>query len=270
MRQIVTYPTGSLYRPSPGICFVGLRESRAHVRVAYCLAAVSPFEHNRAMVRLLVLLFAFVIVAHEAVGEQRIIGQASVIDGDTLEIHGTRIRLHGIDAPESEQLCIAKDKKFRCGQRAALALSDKIGNSTVSCDPRDIDRYNRVVAVCSAGGENLNGWLVASGWAMAYRHYSTDYIPHEQRASAAKLGIWQGAFVPPWDWRQGKRLKANEVQQSGDCLIKGNISVSSGERIYHVPGGQYYDRTKISPSKGERWFCSEAEAQAAGWRRSKR
>lgn len=222
------------------------------------------------MLRLLTFLLAFVVVAPEVSGEQRIVGQASVIDGDTIEIHGTRIRMHGIDSPESGQLCVIKEKKDRCGQSAALALSDKIGNSTVSCDPRDKDRYGRVVAVCSANNEDLNAWMVAQGWAMAYRKYSTDYVKQEERASAAKLGIWQGEFVPPWDWRQGKRLKANEVQQSGDCVIKGNISVSSGERIYHVPGGQYYDRTKISPSKGERWFCSEAEAQAAGWRRSKR
>lgn len=200
-----------------------------------------------------------------------IVGRASVIDGDTLEIHGTRIRLHGIDAPESDQLCSVGRKKSRCGQKSALALADKIGSRTVSCDPRDVDRYNRVVAVCSAGGEDLNAWMVASGWAIAYRYYSTDYIQQEEKASASKLGIWQGDFVPPWEWRQGERLAGNEVQQQPkNCVIKGNISINTGERIYHVPGGYYYDRTKITTSKGERWFCSEAEARAAGWRRSKR
>ncbi len=74
--------------------------------------------------------------------------------------------------------------------------------------------------------------------------------------------------MKPWDWRRGKRIVAN-YNASGQSLIKVNIS-RSGERIYHAPGGQYYDRTKIDPSKGERWFCSEAEATAAGWRRSKR
>lgn len=200
-----------------------------------------------------------------------IIGQASVIDGDTLEIHGTRIRLHGVDAPESNQLCMIQSSKSRCGQRASLALSDKIGGGVVSCTPRDMDRYGRVVAVCHAHGEDLNGWMVASGWAMAYRDYSADYVQQEQRATAAKVGIWQGEFVPPWDWRRGTRLAAEQVEArpSGACDIKGNIS-SSGERIYHVPGGEYYPPTKISPSKGERWFCSESEAQAAGWRRSRR
>lgn len=134
-----------------------------------------------------------------------------------------------------------------------------------------MDRYGRIVSVCHAHGEDLNGWMVANGWAMAYRDYSRDYVQQEQSAAAAKVGIWQGDFVPPWEWRRGKRLAAEQpqVDNSGACNIKGNIS-SSGEHIYHVPGGEYYSRTKISPSKGERWFCSEAEARAAGWRKSKR
>ena len=73
-------------------------------------------------------------------------------------------------------------------------------------------------------------------------------------ALATMFGLWQGDFAALWD----------------DCRIKGNISTQSGERIYHVPGGQYYGRTGITTSKGERWFCSEAEARAAGWRRSRR
>lgn len=223
------------------------------------------------MIRLLALFAVFFTIVHGAAGAESLTGRASVIDGDTLDIHGTRIRLHGIDAPESGQFCSVAGKKTRCGQQAALALADRIGSRTVSCDPRDRDRYNRVVAICYARDEDLNAWMVATGWAMAYRYYSTDYVQQEERASASKLGIWQGDFVPPWDWRKGTRLAGNEVeQQPKNCVIKGNISISSGERIYHVPGGYYYDRTKITTSKGERWFCSEAEARAAGWRRSKR
>src|SRR5262245_4941136 len=96
-------------------------------------------------------------------------GQASVIDGDTLEIHAQRIRLLGIDAPESPQYCYFPDgKKWRCGQTAALQLQDFIGNKTVTCEKKGKDRYRRIVAVCFAGGDDLGAWLVENGWALAY------------------------------------------------------------------------------------------------------
>jgi len=136
---------------------------------------------------------------------QPIVGRASVIDGDTIEIHGTRIRLFGIDAPEGGQTCNAQGKAYRCGQKAALALSDRIGGKTVECRPKDRDRYGRVVAVCLVDGEDINGWMVAQGWALAYRYYSLDYVRQEQHAESAKAGMWHGQFVPPWDWRRGTR-----------------------------------------------------------------
>ncbi len=205
-------------------------------------------------------------------------GQARVVDGDTLEIGGTRIRLFGIDAPERLQGCQAGGELWLCGGLAKLRLQDRLSGHTVVCEERDRDRHGRIVAVCRAGGEDLNAWMVSEGWALAYRKYSEAYVDEEARAQAARVGVWRGEFVPPWDWRQGKRLppappgprprQGSKEGDSGGCLIKGNIS-RSGERIYHVPGGYYYDQTEIDPSKGERWFCSEAEARAAGWRRSR-
>ena len=138
----------------------------------------------------------------------------------------------------------------------------------VACEDLGRDRYKRIIARCTVAGEDLEEWMVANGWALAYRRYSLDYVDQEAEAQAARRGIWAGEFVKPWEWRRGKRIAAND-NAVGQCRIKGNIS-RSGERIYHIPGGQYYDRTKINPSKSERWFCSEAEAIAAGWRRSKR
>ncbi len=231
------------------------------------------------MHRFLVGLSSLVMlsIAPAAFAAADIIGQASVIDGDTIEIHGQRIRLFGIDAPEHDQLCEAGGHQYRCGQQASLALSDQIGSKSVDCVPRDVDQYGRVVAVCSVTGEDLNAWMVRHGWALAYRHYSTAYVPDEDTARMAGGGIWRGTFDAPWDWRRGQRRSAAHVQSqplvtsgttTGQCLIKGNIS-SKGERIYHVPGGEYYDATRIDTSKGERWFCTEAEAVAAGWRRSK-
>ncbi len=186
-------------------------------------------------------------------------GVASVIDGDTLEIHGQRIRLHGIDAPESQQLCRLDGKSWQCGEVAANALADKIARRSVTCEDLGRDRYKRIIARCAVAGEDIGAWMVSQGLALAYRRYSRDYVDQEAEAQAARRGIWASEFVKPWEWRRGKRIVAND-NAVGQCRIKGNIS-RSGERIYHVPGGQYYDRTKIDLSKGERWFCSEAEAR---------
>ena len=221
--------------------------------------------------RLRHLIFAS-LVAASAVGtaaaESPVIGVASVIDGATLEIHDQRIRLHGIDAPESGQSCEKDGRQYRCGQQAALALADKIGWAPIRCEQRDIDRYKRIVAVCRLGAEDLNGWMVRLGWAIAYRQYSRDYVDDESAAQAAKAGIWAGRFIEPSKWRRGDRLQAEKKPAAVACQIKGNIS-RSGERIFHVPGGRDYGLTRIDESKGERWFCSEDEARKAGWRRSR-
>ena len=203
-------------------------------------------------------------------------GPARVVDGDTLEVRGTRVRLHGIDAPESKQRCRSAQRTWSCGHEVTRALARRIGSRTVACEERDQDRYGRIVAVCRVGVEDVNAWMVAEGWAFAYRRYSTQYVAEETVAKVAKRGIWRGDVVAPWEWRKGKRLAgtrnsghtAASRQGAGRCTIKGNIG-KSGTRIYHVPGGRFYDRTRIDASKGERWFCTEAEARATGWRRSR-
>lgn len=218
----------------------------------------------------LILIWGAICLASHSVHAE-IVGRASVVDGDTIEIRRERIRLFGIDAPEGQQRCHINEKPWRCGQHSAFALANLIGRAWVRCVEKDRDRYGRIVAVCFLGQKDINAWMVEQGWAVAYRHFAKDYIGHERRAAASKRGLWQGQFVAPWDWRRGKRLAATGKTKKAKkpCLIKGNIS-RSGERIYHVPGGQYYSRTRINTSKGERWFCTEGEARAAGWRRSKR
>ena len=204
-------------------------------------------------------------------------GWARVIDGDTIEVGGARVRLHGVDAPESGQSCLANGQRWPCGQRATRALDRHIGGRSVACEERDRDRYGRVVAVCRHAGRDVNAWLVAQGWALAYRRYSGAYVDGEEAARAARRGVWRGEFVVPWDWRRGERLGTRnrgtprtDKDTRGGCNIKGNISYNSGRRIYHMPGERGYARTRINPSRGERWFCSEAEARAAGWRRAGR
>ena len=137
--------------------------------------------------------------------EKQIVGVASVIDGDTIEIHGQRIRLHGIDAPESKQLCVVDGKPWRCGAEAANRISETIGRKTVLCDWRDKDRYGRVVAVCSVDGKDLNAWMVSEGLAVAYRKYSADYVGQEDEAKVGRRGVWASEFDMPWDWRKTKK-----------------------------------------------------------------
>ena len=214
-----------------------------------------------------------------------IAGRARVIDGDTLEVGAVRIRLFGVDAPESAQRCLAGSRRWPCGEQATRALVGRIDGRSVACEERDQDRYGRIVAVCRYGGQDVNAWLVREGWAMAYRRYSSAYASEEASAKAAKRGVWRGEFVPPWDWRRGDRLKSASrgdrvkatrdaprvaARDRGNCNIKGNISHNSGKHIYHMPGDRDYERTRISTSRGERYFCSEAEARAAGWRRAGR
>ena len=131
-----------------------------------------------------------------------------IIDADTLEVAGQRVRLQGIDAPESAQSCRrATGQRYRCGDHATQALRTRIGTDAVVCTIEGRDRYNRALGICyTADGTDLNGWLVRQGHALAYRRYSPTYVPQEDHARAARAGIWAGEFVPPWRWRRGDRL----------------------------------------------------------------
>lgn len=151
------------------------------------------------------LACAFLLLTTAAHAEP-IAGQATVIDADTIEIHGERVRLNGVDAPESRQECERADgSSYRCGKDAAFALSDFIARGTVFCERRGVDRYKRTIAACQVRGQDIGSWLVRSGHALAFRRYSRDYVSDEVVAQAAKAGVWQGRFVPPWDWRKGVR-----------------------------------------------------------------
>jgi len=117
-------------------------------------------------------------------------GKPRVIDGDTIEIAGERIRLNGIDTPEARQTCLDEaGKRWRCGQEATFALANMIGNHWITCKGDKRDKYNRLIAICFAGPYDLNAKMVRQGWALAYRKYSTDYIAEEAEAKAQKLGL---------------------------------------------------------------------------------
>jgi endonuclease YncB( thermonuclease family) len=203
-------------------------------------------------------------------------GPPLVIDGDTLEIAGQRVRLFGIDAPELSQTWSRSGQAWECGKAAREHLAGMISTAEVTCSGAEKDTYGRLVAVCQVSGVDLNRALVAEGWATAFRRYSDRYRADETRAQAAKLGIWRSSFVRPEEYRtavttpEERRVApqrhaaptpANAARAQG-CVIKGNHS-RRGEWIYHLPGMPYYAQTRA-----EAMFCSEAEARAAGYRRA--
>ena len=140
-----------------------------------------------------------------------ITGQARIIDGDTLQIAGKRIRLHGIDTPELRQFCTFNPRKWPCGVRAKEALVALIGGQQIRCEKQDMDRYGRIVAVCFANEINLNASLVAGGWGLAYRRYSKDYVDEENEARKNHRGMWRGSFISPWEWRHQRRFFKRKV-----------------------------------------------------------
>ncbi|MFT3989008.1 thermonuclease family protein [Aestuariivirga sp.] len=194
-------------------------------------------------------------------------GPAYVIDGDTLDVSGVRVRLYGIDAAESRQRCVAPGRKFVRPGDQAIAQIGRMAKGGIACQGSEHDQYGRLLAVCvTAQGEDINRALVRQGFAWAFVRYSTTYLAEQKQAQAEGLGIWQMACDTPWDFRE-KRWEATAQKAVEGCPIKGNISGNG--RIYHMPWDRFYASTKIDTSKGERWFCNEAEAQAAGWRRAR-
>lgn len=129
-----------------------------------------------------------------------------VVDGDSLRLKGNDIRLYGIDAPEYRQSCkLANGKSYQCGRDAKRFLRKLIAGQSVKCRQIDIDRYNREVAICTAGKIELNLAMVKNGWAVAYLNHSFNYAKAERLAHKARLGIWRGKFVEPEDWRAENR-----------------------------------------------------------------
>jgi endonuclease YncB( thermonuclease family) len=219
-----------------------------------------------------------------------LMGVPRIVDGDTLAIGATKVRLEGIDAPETDQFCLnATGVRWTCGIEARDQLVAHVAGQEISCTSSGIDAYKRTLGTCRLAGEDLNGWMVQEGWALAYVKYSSVYAHAEQDARTHQRGLWQGAFIAPWDWRHRNNKtvilgafsvpinaqsmllprSATEGAPSPDCIIKGNAS-RNGERIYHMPDQRFYPRIRMDIGDGRRWFCTAEEAEAAGWRRALR
>lgn len=137
---------------------------------------------------------------------QTLSGSARIVDGDTLEVAGQRIRLWGIDAPERGQTCGGRDGRiYECGRDAAAVLAE-LARGRVVCEPRERDRYGRIVAVCRTDAGDLGAAMVRRGWAVDYTRYSRGaYRAEEAAARAERLGIWAGRFDMPETWRRKQR-----------------------------------------------------------------
>ena len=129
-------------------------------------------------------------------------GNLKIIDGDTIVLNGEKIRFSGIDTPELKQTCLQGDQEVDCGMSAKMLLVKKIGNATPECIREGKDVYKRTLAECFVNGESLSKFLVRSGYAFAYRKYSTKFIKDEEFAKANKLGMWAMTFQYPWDFRK--------------------------------------------------------------------
>jgi endonuclease YncB( thermonuclease family) len=237
------------------------------------------------------LLPAIALVLLPALAEAAdITGVPKIHDGDQVVIGSSRIRLRGIDAPSVDQLCLNNTgERWTCGVAARDELMHHTDKKSWTCHVERTDRRGRNVAKCEVDGEDIQKWLVASGWALAYVRFTHDYEADEKAAREAKAGMWQGAFIAPWDWRVRNKKTAilgaakpppnahailqasasGPVAPSPECTIKGNVN-GAGECIYHTPASRWYAKIKMQVSKGTRWFCSVEDAEAAGCRETKR
>ena len=165
------------------------------------------------------LALATLVLNHAPVISGDLTGQTSIIDGDTLEIHGTRLRLWGIDAPESTQLCRGEDSlQYRCGAKAASDLDVFIAGRPVSCTPVSLDQYERTVGTCSVAGVDLADWLVRNGYALDWPRYSNGkYGDAPREAERAGRGIWSGSYVAPWLYRSCIRAGGKSAGCSDDA-----------------------------------------------------
>ncbi|MGD9803627.1 MAG: thermonuclease family protein [Hyphomicrobiaceae bacterium] len=195
-----------------------------------------------------------------------LIGEAHAIDGDTLLVGGVRVRLEGIDAPEIDQLCTdARGQQWRCGAEAHRVLAGLVLHQSVHCEERGLDKYHRLLGQCRVGTRDINAELVRRGLAWAFVRYSSTYVATEAEAKRGRIGIWSGSATPAWDYRANRWHQTSEAAEAPKgCPIKGNVTANG--RIYHLPWSPWYGRIKMDGTKGKRWFCSEAEAIAAGWR----
>ena len=171
------------------------------------------YTKNKLIILIIIASIFFILTYNDVRSENinKISGFAKVVDGDTIKINSKKIRLYGIDAPEKKQKCkktyltisfMSFTKDYMCGEVSTQKLMKKINKQKLNCNILDVDRYKRLIGECFKRNINLNSWMVSNGYAVAYRKYSKKYVSDEINAKNNKLGIWQGKFEMPWDYRR--------------------------------------------------------------------
>ena len=215
-------------------------------------------------------------------------GPAEMVDGDTIDMTGTRIRLAGIDAPESAQQCRREGQAWDCGADAAAAMREILAAGPLECSAKGFDSYGNTLATCRNSLFDLGHEMVRRGLALPSGDAPYEYAEARDLAQKLRFGMWAGEFEEPAAWRAAHPQAAPQLARAETasprpapraraaaapaerrytsamgCAIKGNHS-RYGDYIYHLPGQLYYNTTRP-----ERLFCTEREAMAAGFRRSK-
>lgn len=230
-----------------------------------------------------IILLAFLAGVTAPVQANVLSGPATVIDGDTIDMTGTRIRIIGIDAPESAQQCTRAGQPWACGTEATATLHALVGGAPLQCTALGNDVYGRTLATCRTAVFDLGREMVRRGMALPSDDAPPEYAAAQEIARSRSYGLWAGEFQAPSAWRaanprvapQPDRTRSvarsapsaaaptRRVADARGCAIKGNHS-RYGDLIYHLPGQRYYNATRA-----EAIFCTESEAIAAGFRRSK-
>jgi endonuclease YncB( thermonuclease family) len=238
------------------------------------------------MMNLVRIFGLFVAVMAAPLHAQIMSGPATIIDGDTIDMTGTRIRLLGIDAPEAKQACTRNGVEWACGAEATATLTEIIGNQSLTCTAQGFDVDGRTLATCQTRMFEIGREAVRRGMAVLLDNAPDDYQEAAAVARQMNYGLWAAEFQQPADWRAANPAAVERVARAEStqrteraaparpappkrytntlgCAIKGNHSIR-GEWIYHLPGQTYYNQTRP-----EALFCTEREAQASGYRRSK-
>ncbi len=181
----------------PSESFIGGYRARNDGEIFFMAGAYSPWFMTNIRWAMAALLLTTTLPLPAA---ETLSGVARVQDADTLEVAGEEVELYGVDAPQLEQRCELGGLPYDCGLIAAGRLAELLAGHTVRCEPHGPGRYTRVIATCTAGGQDVAEALVRQGWALAYRRFTDRYVPAEAQARQQQRGMWRAGTKPSWSW----------------------------------------------------------------------